>query len=150
MKNRSRLVNISLILSINCAIFAFSSLAVAKDKECWVDLYQDSQYSGKHVRLQGPIELENLQNVEGENWESCIDSLVVGPKASVIVFENNNFKMTLKEMEKYPELLRSLGLTQKDAMEDKEVMFGANTKVHDLSDFNYRNKVRSIKISCNK
>jgi len=122
--------------------------AYAKDKECWAEFFQDSQYAGKQFRLEGPIQLENLSNVHGENWESRIESLKVGPKARVSVFENTNFKLTLKEMEKYPDLLRSLGLTEKDAMEDKELIFIANSRIHDLSDFNFRNKIRSLKIDC--
>ena len=122
--------------------------AYAKDKECWAEFFQDSQYAGKQFRLEGPVQLENLSNVHGENWESRIESLKVGPKASVTVYENTNFKLTLKEMEKYPDLLRSLGLTEKDAMEDKELIFKANSRIHDLSDFNFRNKIRSLKIDC--
>lgn len=135
------------------AILVFSStasIAYAKDQECWVDFYQDSQYTGKHLRLEGPVQLENLKNVQGENWELCIDSLKVGPRAKVTLFENTNFKLTLKEMEKYPDLLKSLGLTEKDAMEDKELIFIPNTQVHDLSDFNFRNKIRSLKIDCER
>jgi len=122
--------------------------AYAKDKECWAEFFQDSQYAGKQFRLEGPVQLENLSNVHSENWESRIESLKVGPKASVTVYENTNFKLTLKEMEKYPDLLRSLGLTEKDAMEDKELIFIANSRIHDLSDFNFRNKIRSLKIDC--
>jgi hypothetical protein len=131
-------------------LLAQVSVAYAGDKECWAEFFQDSQYSGKHFRLQGPIQLENLQDVGGENWESRISSLKVGPKARLTVFENNNFQLTLKAMEKYPELLRSLGLTEKDAMEDKELIFIANSNIHDLSDFNFRKKVRSLKLDCSK
>jgi len=120
----------------------------AKNTDCWGEFFQESQYRGKSFRLQGPVQLANLRSTAGENWESRIESLVVGPKAKVTVFENNNFQMTLKAMEKYPELLQSLGLTEKDAMEDKELIFIAGSKIHDLSDFNYRNKIRSLKIDC--
>jgi hypothetical protein len=143
-----------LILKTANAIFAMMVFwsavptAYAKDKECWAEFFQDSQYAGKQFRLEGPVQLENLSNVHGENWESRIESLKVGPKASVTVYENTNFKLTLKEMEKYPDLLRSLGLTEKDAMEDKELIFIANSRIHDLSDFNFRNKIRSLKIDC--
>jgi hypothetical protein len=122
----------------------------AKDEACWVDFYQNSQYTGKHLRLEGPVQMENLRNVQGENWELRIDSLKVGPKAKVTIYENTNFKLTLKEMEKYPELLKSLGLTEKDAQEDKELIFIANSRIHDLSDFNFRNRIRSLKIDCEK
>lgn len=122
--------------------------AYSKDKACWAEFFQDSQYSGKQFHLDGPVQLENLNNVHGENWESHIGSLKVGPKARVSVFENTNFKLTLKEMEKYPDLLRSLGLTEKDALEDKELIFISNSMIHDLSDFNFRNKIRSLKVDC--
>jgi hypothetical protein len=74
----------------------------------------------------------------------------VGPKAKLVIFENINFKLTLKEMAKYPELLRALGFTEQDVKEDSELIFGANANIHDLSDFNFHNKIRSLKIDCLK
>jgi len=115
---------------------------------CWADFYAESQYSGDHIRLNGPQSLNNLRNVQGKDWDSRISSVKVGPNARVVLFENLNFKLTLKEMEKYPELLNSLGLTEKDAMEDKELLFGENSHIHDLSDFNFRRKTRSLQITC--
>lgn len=149
--NRKKLIVKTAETMVALLVFGSAmSTASAKDKECWVDFYQNSQYTGKHLRLEGPVQLENLRNVQGENWELRIDSLKVGPKAKVTIFENTNFKLTLKEMEKYPELLKSLGLTEKDALEDKELIFIANSRIHDLSDFNFRNRIRSLKIDCDK
>ena len=124
------------------------SNAYAKDKGCWADFFEGTQYAGKHFLLEGPAELENLKNVNGENWDLRIDSIKVGPKATVTVFENPNFKMTLKEMAKYPELMHSLGVTEKDIKEDSELIFNANAKIHDLSDFNFHKKVKSLKVKC--
>jgi len=129
------------------AITAISS-AQAKDSKCWAEFFQDSQYRGDHMRLTGPIQLNNLHSVQGKNWEKRISSLKVGPDAKVTVFENPNFKLTLREMRKYPELLNSLGLTEQDAKEDTELIFDEKSVVHDLSDFNFRNKIRSLKIDC--
>lgn len=149
--NRITLVSLSGKAGLVVLLFLSSLSAIyAKDKDCWVEFFQDSQYAGKHFRLNGPIQLENLRDVAGENWESRIASLKTGPKAKLTVFENNNFQLTLKAMERYPELLLSLGLTEKDAMEDKELIFHPNSSIHDLSDFNFRNKVRSLKIDCAK
>lgn len=143
-----------IIKSVLVSLLILGSISTAyandKFKDCWADFFYDSQYAGKHFRLEGPVQLENLRNVQGENWELKISSLKVGPKANVSVYENTNFKLTLKEMEKYPDLLKSLGLTEKDAMEDKELIFRPNSVVHDLSDFNFRNKIRSLKINCDK
>ncbi|MDD2759109.1 MAG: beta/gamma crystallin domain-containing protein [Methylomonas sp.] len=129
-------------------VLGSNSVSYAKDKDCWAEFFQNSQYSGEHFRLEGPIQLDNLHSVQGKNWEKRIGSLKVGPKAKVTVFENINFKLTLKEMGKYPELLNALGLTEQDAKEDAELIFDENSVIHDLSDFNFRNKIRSLKIDC--
>lgn len=126
-----------------------ASAAYAEDNNgCWAEFFDESQYAGAHFRLEGPAQLVNLHNVQGENWDLRIDSLKVGPKAEVTVFENFNYKLTLKEMAKYPELLLSLGLTEKDALEDSELIFVANSMIHDLSDFNFHKKIRSLKLAC--
>jgi hypothetical protein len=124
--------------------------AHAENENCWAEFFENSGYTGPHFRLAGPVELDNLQNVNGENWASRIDSIKVGPKAKLVIFENINFKLTLKEMAKYPELLRALGFTEQDVKEDSELIFGANANIHDLSDFNFHNKIRSLKIDCLK
>jgi len=126
------------------------STAYAGDENCWAEFFQHSGYAGSHFRLAGPVELDNLQNVNGENWASRIDSLKVGPKAKLVVFENINFKLSLKEIAKYPDLIRSLGSTEQDVKEDSELIFGANATIHDLSDFNFHHKIRSLKMDCIK
>ena len=126
------------------------STAYAGDENCWAEFFQHSGYAGPHFRLAGPVELDNLQNVNGENWASRIDSLKVGPKAKLVVFENINFKLSLKEIAKYPDLIRSLGSTEQDVKEDSELIFGANATIHDLSDFNFHHKIRSLKMDCIK
>jgi hypothetical protein len=132
------------------AILGGVSTAYAGDENCWAEFFLHSNYAGPHFRLAGPIQLENLLNINGENWASRIDSLKVGPKATLVVFENINFKLTLKEIEKYPDLMRSLGVTEQDVKEDAELIFGANATIHDLSDFNFHHKIRSLKIDCLK
>ena len=131
-------------------LFDGFSAANAGDENCWAEFFENSGYAGPHFRLAGPVELDNLQNVNGENWASRIDSIKVGPKAKLVIFENINFKLTLKEMAKYPNLLHALGLTEQDVKEDSELIFGANANIHDLSDFNFHNKIRSLKIDCIK
>lgn len=126
------------------------SAAHAENENCWAEFFENSDYAGPHFRLAGPIELGNLQNINGENWASRIDSIKVGPKTTLVIFENINFKLTLKEMAKYPDLLRALGFTEQDVKEDSELIFNANANIHDLSDFNFHNKVRSLKIDCLK
>jgi hypothetical protein len=130
------------------ALFGGIPAAYAGNEKCWAEFFEKSNYEGSHFRLAGPIQLDNLKNVNGENWASRIDSIKVGPKASLVIFENINFKLTLKEMAKYPDLMRALGLTEQDVKEDSELIFGANANIHDLSDFNFHHKIRSLKIDC--
>ncbi len=151
MNNIQRII-LSLKTTLASVAFLFSAVTAthAKDQDCWVEFFQESQYSGAHLRLDGPVKMENLRDVQGENWEARIDSLKVGPKATVTVFENPDFKLTKKEMGKYPDLLKSLGLTEKDALEDSELIFDANSMIHDLSDFNFHHKIKSLIIDCKK
>ena len=77
-----------------CMVYAIVggvSTAYAGNDNCWAEFFQHSDYAGPHFWLAGPIQLENLLNINGENWASRIDSLKVGPKATLIVFENTNY-----------------------------------------------------------
>lgn len=131
-------------------LFGSSTTVFAKSNDCWVDFFDEGQYKGQNFRLNGPTKRKNLLNIDGENWDLRIHSLVVGPKATVTVFENKNFKLTFTEMAKHPVLMKSLGITKQDILEDSELIFDANSKIHDLGDFNFHHKIRSLKIDCVK
>jgi len=123
-------------------------LAQAKQSGCWADFYEYAQYIGKKIRLHGPTGLNKLNNIEGENWESRIDSIVVGPEAKVTLYENINFKLTLTEMSKHPDLMKSLGITQKEIRQESELIFHPNTKINHLGVYNFHKKAKSLKIEC--
>ncbi|NOT85834.1 MAG: hypothetical protein HOP02_13885 [Methylococcaceae bacterium] len=131
-------------------IFLAQSLNVAaKDKDCWAEFFDDTQYTGKHFQLNEPAQLANLNAVNGENWAIRISSLKVGPKATVIIFDNENFRLSTTDMAKSPDLMRSWGITEKDIKEESELIFNANATIHDLSDFGFHQKVKSLKMKCN-
>ena len=131
-------------------LFGSGSTAFAKSNDCWVKFFDGAQYKGQNFLLNGPTKRKDLLNIDGENWDIRIHSLIVGPKATVTVFENKNFKLTLTEMAKYPVLMKSLGITKQDILEDSELIFDANSKIHDLGDYNFHHKIRSLKIDCVK
>ena len=137
-----------LMLLIFLILLGQSSVAFAKNTDCWADFYEYAQFIGEHFRIQGPKDLPNLRNVNGENWESRIDSIIVGPKTRVIIFENIDFKLTLTEMANYPVLMKSLGITEKDIKEDSELIFQAKSKPHHLGEYNFHKKTKSIKVQC--
>ncbi len=130
-------------------LFAISfSISYAENKDCWIDVFDDVQYTGKHLQIAGPAELKMLTEINGENWDERIHSLKVGSKAKVTVYKNTDFKLTLTDMAKSPEMMNSLGITVKDIKEDSELIFNENATIHDLGDFNFHKKIRSLKIEC--
>lgn len=143
MCRRCRFVFVSILL-----LLGHSATATALGKPCWAEFYEYAQYLGAQVRLQGPLSLANLKDVDGKNWDSRIDSLKVGPKAKVTIFEHPNFKLTLTEMAKHPVLMESLGITEEDIRLESELIFGPDEKSHHLGEFNFHQKTRSIKIEC--
>ncbi len=145
--NRIRFVFSSFkTVSLIIVFLVLGSNAMAENKDCWVDFFEGTQYTGKHFQLEGPAQLENLSNINGENWALRISSMKIGPKATVTVYENLNF--TLKATQAPPDLMRSWGITEKDVKEDSELIFNANAKIHDLSDFNFSQKIKSLEIKC--
>jgi Beta/Gamma crystallin len=147
--NRIRLVFRSFkVVFVVMLILGSAPIAHAADPECWGDFFEEPQYGGKHLLLKGPAKLESLNKVEGENWEKRIHSIKVGPKARVTVYQNPRFELTLTEMAKKPDFMRAWGITEQDIKEDSELIFNDNAMIHDLGDFNFHKKIRSLKVEC--
>jgi len=147
MSHLPQLIKTVQALMLIC-LMSLSSLAAAGKGDCWVDLYEYAEYIGKHLRLTGPVGFANLRDVKGENWESKIDSLIVGPAARVTLFENTNYKLTLTEMAKHPELMKSLGITEEEIRQESELIFKPNERVNHLGIYNFHKKTKSLKIEC--
>ncbi len=129
-------------------LFGYGSIVHAKSDGCWADFFEDSQFKGQHFKLNGPAQKRDLVKVNGENWDKRIESVLIGPKATVTVFENKNFKLTLKEMANHPVLMKSLGITKQDILEDSEIILHPNSKVHSFGEYNFYHKIRSLKVEC--
>jgi len=125
-----------------------SNNVLAKNKDCWVDLFDKTEYQGNKIRVTGPAKLKDLKSVNDENWDKRIESTIVGPKAVLTVFENKRFKLTLTEMANHPVLMKSLGISKQDILEDSELIFGPNSKIHGLGEFHFNHKVRSLIVEC--
>lgn len=139
------------LLSIGLVIaLGYSGNTLAFTAGCWADFYEFSNYIGPIIRIEGPATLPNLRKVQSTNWESRIDSMVVGPNARVWLYEHANFKLMLTEMSKYPELMNSLGISEKEVKEESELIFSPNEKIHHLGEYNFHKKAKSIKIECTK
>lgn len=135
-------------------VFAFMLLmsavtsATAEDKDCWADFFEESEYGGKHFLQKGSANLENLKQVNGEDWNQRIHSIKVGPKTKVTVYQCPQFELPLTEMAKKPELMQAWGITEQDVKENSLLIFTGAEQIHDLGDFNFHKKVRSLKVEC--
>lgn len=95
------------------------------DKNCWVDIFEDSQFDVEdpHVRMLGPLQSATLANVAGRDWNNDIQSLIVGPTAMVYAYKGRDFS-------------------------GPEVIFAPNQQVSNLDELDMGNDFESIKVQC--
>lgn len=56
---------------------------------CWVRFYDGNNYKGSTLTLVGPVDMPKM-DVPGPVWRDW-DSAIVGPKATVTTYDNENF-----------------------------------------------------------
>ncbi|TFV91520.1 hypothetical protein E4K72_20465 [Oxalobacteraceae bacterium OM1] len=84
---------------------------------CWVQLFPQADYKGDdNLTISGPLDLPSLHAPRGGVvWKEKTESLIVGPKASVAIFENANFSHKTTELQpgtREPRLRGNLKFTQ--------------------------------------
>lgn len=84
---------------------------------CWVRLFPRPDYQGTDdLTIAGPVELPSLHTPAGSvYWKHKTESVIVGPKATVAVYENQNYRhqtATLAPGTREPQLRRGLKFTQ--------------------------------------
>jgi hypothetical protein len=96
------------------------------EKNCWIEVFDDTKYDADdpHVRVQGPTELSSLKDLQGRNWNNDIQSVIVGPDATVRAYKDKDFKGT-------------------------ELAFAPGQRVPDLSKLDMANDIESMKVACN-
>ena len=80
---------------------------------CWARLYQGERYGGEALTLVGPAEVANLATDWGFKWEPRFHSVVVGPRATLQVFDNTQFRdrtATFKAGQHLPQLNDTMGI----------------------------------------
>jgi len=95
------------------------------DKNCWIEVFDDSKYDAKssHAKLQGPKEYAAMKDVDGKDWSNDIESVIVGPGATVRAFKDRDFQ-------------------------GPEIVFNAGQRVPKLSKLGMSNDIESMKIMC--
>ncbi|MFL6717244.1 MAG: hypothetical protein ACJ8G3_12880 [Burkholderiaceae bacterium] len=60
---------------------------------CWVWLFPDTNYQGQDsIAVAGPADIQSLHTPAGLDWHGKAESLIVGPKASLTVYEVQGFR----------------------------------------------------------
>lgn len=95
------------------------------DKACYAEIFEDSDFDkdDPHVLIQGPSQIANLKEYNGRNWNNEIESIIVGPNATMKVYSEKDFK----------------GI---------ELILPANKRVPELSVVNMSDEIESIKLTC--
>ena len=59
---------------------------------CWARLYLGERYTGQALTLTGPVEVSNITGHWGFPWDPLYESVEVGPKATLSVFDQPRFR----------------------------------------------------------
>jgi hypothetical protein len=93
---------------------------------CWAQHYDERSFKGDTVTMAGPIVIASTDKANGRQMRRTIDSLVIGPKATLTVYEHRMFK-------------------------DRTVSFGPNTKEPGLiKKLGWSGRIESLKLDCVK
>lgn len=85
----------------------------AMKRGCWARIYSGTNYSGDTLTLSGPLSIADMTGPFGLNWDDKVDSIELGPKASLTVFDNEQFKDQIAQFkpgQKVPNISKALGL----------------------------------------
>ena len=114
-----------LVLAFGSSVMAADLELQVVDKGCWVEIYEDDNYDkdDPHLQIQGPAEFASLKDLKGRNWNNDIESVIVGPNATVKAYKDKDFKGT-------------------------EIAFTSNQRVPNLGKLDMSDDIESMKISC--
>ena len=79
---------------------------------CWARLYDSTNFQGNQLSLVGPVDMPNMRTAFGTDWSGQFDSIAVGPKARLTVYDNENYgekAATFKPGQKVADLDEKMG-----------------------------------------
>ena len=91
---------------------------------CWAQFYDERNFKGDMLTVVGPASIGSLDKGSGRQFKKSIDSLVLGPKATLKIYEHQLFK-------------------------DKSVEFAANSKEAGLiKKLGFGGRIQSLQLQC--
>ncbi|QYF93139.1 hypothetical protein KY495_20990 [Massilia sp. PAMC28688] len=58
---------------------------------CWARLHDGQSFSGDALTVAGPLDMPTLVGPFGIDWKGKISSVETGPKATLMVYDNENY-----------------------------------------------------------
>ncbi|MDQ6627559.1 MAG: hypothetical protein M3Z29_03790 [Pseudomonadota bacterium] len=98
--------------------------STALESGCWVQFYDERDFKGAMMTLDGPASLESEDKLTGRKLKRHIDSLVTGSKATLRIYEHAMFK-------------------------DRSVSFGPNSREAGLlTRLGFGGEIQSMQLEC--
>ena len=98
------------------AVIVLVPFAFASDEKlangCWARLYDDTGFKGNMLSLAGPVDIPRGRIGSGFEWGHKYDSLAVGPKATLVIYDSENYRQktaTFKPGQQLADLNAKLG-----------------------------------------
>jgi hypothetical protein len=85
----------------------------ALESGCWAQFYDERNFKGEVLTLVGPAQMDSMDKGTGRQFKRSIDSLVLGPKATLKVFEHQLFRdksVDFSPNAREPGLINKLGV----------------------------------------
>ncbi len=95
------------------------------ESDCWVEIYMNEEFdkNGPRLLLVGAYELDSLKGLNDRNWDNDIESVIVGPTATLSMHEDRAFK-------------------------GRELIIGPYQRVPHLRESGLSNDIESLRITC--
>ena len=65
-----------------------------RNEGCYVDIFEDEDFDDESLRVYGPAEYSDLEDLGGHDWDDRIGSVRTGPKCWAVVCADKGFDDT--------------------------------------------------------
>ncbi|QPD04418.1 MAG: hypothetical protein Nkreftii_002192 [Candidatus Nitrospira kreftii] len=95
------------------------------DNKCWAEIYMNADFDKNAPRLLlvGPHELPTLKGLNDQNWDNDIESIVLGPEATMVAYEHPEFA-------------------------GRTLILAANQNIGNLANAQMKNEIESLRLAC--
>ncbi len=133
--------------TLSAVLVCSISTQLRASEGCWLDIYDKTDFQGNHARIQGPVDLPNLRQIDGADWGNRIESLVVGSKARVTVFRKEDYQEDAQGPAYHGEAIKAWG-EKPESYSDQEMSFGPGKKEHHLGELRFHQAINSLILRC--